>query len=340
MRRLKSRAFARAGFLGNPSDGYHGKTISFIVRDFRAEVILEESKTVVFKSSGSDALEFESLTDCVGKVRAFGWDGGIRLLKSAAVQFHSYCELIGRGDFSPFSVSFESNIPRQVGLAGSSAIVTAMLRGLSRWHGIEIEPSVLATLALNAEQSLGISAGLQDRVIQAYEGMVYMDFSKDSIQTTELGFEVGGYSKIAPELLENTYIAYATNCPESTEVLHSDLKKKYDAGDQLTRSTLNEIAGLAEQGRMAILAQDRDGLSELINRNFDLRQKICLLNPFHVQMIQLARQNGATAKYCGSGGAIVGTYSDESAYKRLVDELATIGCHVFKPNIASVKGES
>lgn len=26
---VKTRAFARAGFLGNPSDGYFGKTISF-----------------------------------------------------------------------------------------------------------------------------------------------------------------------------------------------------------------------------------------------------------------------------------------------------------------------
>ena len=26
---VTSRSFARAGFLGNPSDGYYGKTISF-----------------------------------------------------------------------------------------------------------------------------------------------------------------------------------------------------------------------------------------------------------------------------------------------------------------------
>ena len=36
----RKRAYARAGLLGNPSDGYHGKTISFSVRDFFAEVVL------------------------------------------------------------------------------------------------------------------------------------------------------------------------------------------------------------------------------------------------------------------------------------------------------------
>ena len=31
---IRKRAYARAGLLGNPSDGYHGKTISFIVPQF------------------------------------------------------------------------------------------------------------------------------------------------------------------------------------------------------------------------------------------------------------------------------------------------------------------
>ena len=38
----RKRAYARAGLLGNPSDGYHGKTLSFIVRNYWAEVVLYE----------------------------------------------------------------------------------------------------------------------------------------------------------------------------------------------------------------------------------------------------------------------------------------------------------
>ena len=33
---IKTRSFARAGFLGNPSDGYFGKTISFAFQNFSA----------------------------------------------------------------------------------------------------------------------------------------------------------------------------------------------------------------------------------------------------------------------------------------------------------------
>ena len=39
---IRRHAHARAGLVGNPSDGYHGKTISLIVPNFRATVVLYE----------------------------------------------------------------------------------------------------------------------------------------------------------------------------------------------------------------------------------------------------------------------------------------------------------
>src|SRR5690554_3637731 len=40
---IRTRAFARAGLVGNPSDGYYGKTISFVIRNFATTVTLWES---------------------------------------------------------------------------------------------------------------------------------------------------------------------------------------------------------------------------------------------------------------------------------------------------------
>src|SRR6185503_6185767 len=39
-------ARSRAGLVGNPSDGYHGRTISISVRNFWAEVVLYEWDSV------------------------------------------------------------------------------------------------------------------------------------------------------------------------------------------------------------------------------------------------------------------------------------------------------
>ena len=47
-------------------------------------------------------------------------------------------------------------------------------------------------------------------------------------------------------------------------------------------------------------------------------------------------QAGASAKYCGSGGAIVGTYPDPRVYARLVEDLGTQNCTVLRPNILAV----
>ena len=72
-------------------------------------------------------------------------------------------------------------------------------------------------------------------------------------------------------------------------------------------------------------------LGEWMNRNFDLRQSICRLPANHVRMVEVARRVGASAKFAGSGGAIVGVYTDDAMFERLDAELGKIGCRVFKP---------
>ena len=47
-------ATARAGLIGNPSDGYLGKTISITIRDFFAKVSLYESPVVEIVPSLQD----------------------------------------------------------------------------------------------------------------------------------------------------------------------------------------------------------------------------------------------------------------------------------------------
>ena len=51
-------------------------------------------------------------------------------------------------------------------------------------------------------------------------------------------------------------------------------------------------------------------------------------------IVEEARSAGASAKFAGSGGAIVGLYEDESQFRRLSAALALIGCTTIKPTIA------
>jgi glucuronokinase len=124
-------AHPRAGLIGNPSDGYFGKTISFIVRNFQAQVTLWESPELEILPNQRDHSKFDSLEDLVSDVRNNGYYGGVRLLKATIKRFHDYCRKQGIPLHDRrFTIRYHSNIPTQVGLAGSSAIITACLMGV------------------------------------------------------------------------------------------------------------------------------------------------------------------------------------------------------------------
>ena len=135
----RKRAFARAGLLGNPSDGYHGKTISISVRNYWAEAVLYEWDTVEIVLVGDDRTKFESVHELAHDVRLHGYYGGIRLIKATIKRFVDYCEArsITLHD-RKFSIRYQTTIPRQVGLAGSSAIIVAALRCLMEFYDVQI----------------------------------------------------------------------------------------------------------------------------------------------------------------------------------------------------------
>jgi len=328
----RNRAFARAGLLGNPSDGYHGKTISISVRNFSAEVVLYEWDSVDIVLAEGDRAKFRSVYDLARDVRLHGYYGGIRLIKATIKQFVEYCEqrklpLHDRN----FSIRYQTNIPRQVGLAGSSAIIVATMRSLMEFYDIKIPIEAQPTFVLRVEQEeLGITAGLQDRVIQVYEGLVYMDFDKRREQVVE-GLPSYHYERLDPALLPPLYVAYHDALSEPTEVFHNNIRERFNQGDQKVVQAMTHFAGLAEQGRDALLAGDARTLAALMNENFDPRRSIYQLPAWQIDQIETARRCGASAKFAGSGGAILGTYEDEAMFERIRAGLSLVGSRTIKP---------
>src|SRR5258708_31684217 len=80
---VRKRAFARAGLVGNPSDGYHGRTISISVRNFWAEVVLYEWDSVDIVLQEDDRASFRSVKDLARDVRLHGYYGGVPLGNAA-----------------------------------------------------------------------------------------------------------------------------------------------------------------------------------------------------------------------------------------------------------------
>ncbi len=331
---IRKRAYARAGLLGNPSDGYHGKTISLIVRNFWAEAVLYEWDSVDIVLTGDDRARFSSIYDLARDVKLHGYYGGIRLIKATIKRFVEYCQanhltLHNRN----FSIRYQTNIPRQVGLAGSSALIVATLRCLMEFYGVEIPREAQPTLVLSVEKDeLNIAGGLQDRVIQVYEGLVYMDFAETQEQIVG-GLATYKYEPMPVGLLPPLYLAYHSTLSEPTEVFHNDIRGRFNRGEETVVASMKHFAEIAACGREALLNHDTKRLAELMDENFNTRRSIYNLPPWQIQMVEVARQCGASAKFAGSGGAIIGTYHGEDMYAELCAKLGAIGSRVIKPQI-------
>jgi len=330
----RKRAYARAGLLGNPSDGYNGKTISLSVRNYWAEVVLYEWDSVEIVLADDDRAKFESVHELARDVRLHGYYGGIRLIKATIKRFVEHCASRGLTLHDrTFSIRYHTTIPRQVGLAGSSAIIVATLRCLMEFYGVEIPREAQPTFVLLVEQEeLGITVGLQDRVIQVYEGLVYMDFDESREHTVD-GLRAYFYEPLDPALLPPLYVAHHETLGEPTEVFHNNIRERFRRGDHAVVDAMRCLAGIAAQGREALLARDGARLAQLVDANFDTRRAIYRLPPWQIDMVDTARRCGASAKFAGSGGAIVGTYDTESTFENVSRRLAAIGSCTVKPQV-------
>ena len=326
---IRTTAYPRAALVGNPSDGYNGKTIAFTFDAFQADVVLYETPNLELLPTRRDGSVFSSIEGLVDDVRHYGYYGGIRLIKAAIKEFHDYCtanhiELHKRN----FTMQYKSTIPNLVGMSGSSAIITACFRALMTFYGVTIPRHELANVVLRTELTeLGIAAGLQDRVVQAYEGLVYMDFSKELLDSR--GY--GDYRHLDERRLPPTYIAYCTEFAEESGVFHNDLRGRFNHGDQDVVEAMHYWADLTDQFRDALEAGDVTEMNRIVDANFDRRASLCRLAPGLVHMVEIARECGASAKFAGSGGAIVGFYRDEAMYQKLSERFEAAKVRILKP---------
>eukprot|EP00117_Sycon_ciliatum_P030521 scpid52093/ scgid24033/ Glucuronokinase 1 len=333
-RPITKRSYARIGLVGNPSDGFHGKTISMSIANFWADVTIKASdKLILVPHPLNDPTEFGSLADLHGISRKEGYLGGLRLLQATCKKFYQYCSERGIALAKRnFRLEYDTNIPRQVGLAGSSAIVVATLRCLMEFFNLsdadmpqEIQPNFVLSVEL---EELFITAGLQDRVIQIYEGLVYMDFSRDIMAKLHHGTYVNLPMKSIPQF----WLAYQ-NDPSDSGKIHSDVKLRWDKNDEDVLLAMQQFAAFTDDAREAIVNADWSQVAKIMDKNFSLRRKVygdAALGTANLHMIEIAKRHGSAVKFPGSGGAVFGLCPSQESMDSLRIELQLEG-YVFSP---------
>lgn len=213
------------------------------------------------------------------------------------------------------AVRWESAIPRDMGLAGSSALVIAVLRALGELFGMAVNPARLAELALAVElHDLGIAAGPQDRVAQAYGGLTFMDFA------------AGRHEPLDPKLLPPLLIAWHPEAGGPSGDVHGALSQRFARGEPEVVTAMQGLAAAARRARAALLAGRIKEFRAAVDATLDLRRSMLVLDRRCLGMVEVARSLGASANYTGSGGAIVVAVDGVEQLGPVRLALERIGC--------------
>lgn len=199
-----------------------------------------------------------------------------------------------------------TNIPRAVGLAGSSALVIAALRAVFASTGYDMHPRQLAQLALDVETTkLGIVAGLQDRLVQAFEAPLFMDFAVDTVEV------------VRPARPLTMYVAWDQRLGASSGDYHAQLRARHASGDREVRAALQELADLARAAAPALAAGDGRTLGRLVDASFEQRRRLGPLPAGQSNLVDAVRALGLPATSPGSGGSVAGVVDDPEKARAL-----------------------
>jgi glucuronokinase len=194
---------------------------------------------------------------------------------------------------------------------------------------------------LNIEKvELGISAGLQDRVIQTYGGLVHMDFSPTALAPAQA--EVTGlspYTPLDPALLPDLYLAYDLHAGKlhtispvcdtrlytcclvrtvpggDSGAVHNTVRARWEHQDPELVEGMTFLGSLADKAVECLQERRYADLAALMEQNFATRLRLygpAVVGAKNVAMINLAKDLGLSAKFTGSGGALVCLRTDGS----------------------------
>jgi galactokinase/mevalonate kinase-like predicted kinase len=286
---ITASASGRAGLLGNPTDMYGGSVISCSVTE-RAVCQISESPVLAL-----------SVADQRTKMRS---KADLRL-KGDALDIPK--AVLQCFDLDPASyhreVVVSTDIPEQAGLAGSTAMLVAVLGSVLRDLGVNLNQYQIAETARKIESDvLKITCGYQDHYMAAFGGLNYLDFlGKENLgQSTDEPYAT--IERLAPYVDELPIILAHTGVKRNSGTVHGGIRRRWEAGEKAVVEGYIRIAWLARQGKKALLAGEWARFAEMMNENHRIQRDLGGSGPANEYLIETAVKNGAIgAKLAGAG---------------------------------------
>ncbi len=287
---IVSSAPGRCGIIGNPTDMYGGSVISCSTTQ-RARCTLMNSDVLTL-GIGNDVQQIRSPRDLLLD--------GTRLDIVKAILNHFKLT----PDEFTFRLLVTSEIPESAGLAGSTAMVMAILGCVTAHLGIEMGPYSAAETARKVEfGEMGIMCGFQDQYMAAFGGLNYMDFRGKERLAQDQDEPLATVEALEGLVGELPIVVAHTGITRNSGTVHGCIRDRWLAGEREVVDGYIRIAELARLGKKAILASDWERLGALMNENHEIQRALGGSGPQNDYLIEAALANGAIgAKLAGAGG--------------------------------------
>jgi galactokinase/mevalonate kinase-like predicted kinase len=293
--KVLASAPGRVGIIGNPTDMYGGAVLSCSV-DMRAHVLITPSNELILdtneqvcKVSRPDDLELQK--DYFDVARAV-----LNYLQAVY-------NLGGNNALLTCHIRYDSDIPLRSGLAGSTALVVALLQGLLTWIGERSNPYRLAEQARYIELNhLKVLCGYQDAYMCTFGGLNFMDFrgkqfSKEA--ESELFATIEGLSNYVNDL---PFMLAHTGVQHASGEVHKPIRERWLEGESEVVEGYQRITQIARIGKKALLTEDWALLGRMMNENHAIQRNLGGSGKSNEKMISAALQSGALgAKLAGAG---------------------------------------
>ncbi|MFC2030678.1 galactokinase family protein [Chloroflexota bacterium] len=320
-RRLVCSAPGRAGIIGNPTDMYGGSVISCSV-SMRARVTITPAQGLELETKG-ELCNISSRTDL--RPRGDRFD-----VARAILDYMRLPPLACR-------VSYGSEIPMRSGLAGSTALLVAMLQALLAWQGEEANLYQLAERARYVELNyLKVVCGYQDACMCTFGGLNYMDFRGKQFYRraeAELFATIEPLASYVPEL---PFVLGFTGVRHASSAVHKPLRERWLDGESVVVQGYERITELGRMGKKALISADWPSLGRFMNENHAIQRDLGGSGESNERLIAAALDAGALgAKLAGAGdgGTIIALWPwpDVSPLEEALSEAGASA--IYRPDV-------
>ncbi|MFQ5822767.1 MAG: hypothetical protein ACE5JB_01800 [bacterium] len=234
------------------------------------------------------------------------------------------------------SVEYESTIPMQSGLSGSTALLVALLQGLLTWQNKYPSRYQLAEMARYIELNhLKVVCGYQDAYMCVFGGLNYMDFRGKQFNReakTELFATIEPLGLYMSKYHDLPFLFALTGVQRVSGSVHKPLRDRWLEGDREVVQSYERITEIAQLGKKALLNYDWSFLGQLMNENHAIQRNLGGSGESNEQLISAALEVGALgAKLAGAGegGTIIALwpYEDKGTLEQALLNAGAIACY-------------